>query len=83
MMSILLTSRRRGYPRAYHAAEPLLTSGTEGRYHMASTEGESRASRVLQDFWVEFARDPQRGLRDAGWGGVLGRESRAIRRFGC
>jgi acetylcholinesterase len=35
---------------------------------MASTEGESRAGRVLQDFWVEFARDPQRGLRDAGWG---------------
>jgi acetylcholinesterase len=58
----------KGYPGAYHAAELPLIFGTEGRYHGASTEGESRVSRVLQDFWVEFARDPQRGLGDAGWG---------------
>jgi hypothetical protein len=74
MMSILLTSRRRGYPRAYHAAEPLLTSGTEGRYHMASTEGESRAGRVCEGSVTRATR--------CRLGGVLGRESRAIRRVG-
>jgi acetylcholinesterase len=55
------------FPAAYHAAELPLIFGTAGEYHGASTPYENLVSRKLQDTWLEFAKDPQDGLRNAGW----------------
>ncbi|KAH8886237.1 alpha/beta-hydrolase [Thozetella sp. PMI_491] len=53
---------------AYHAAELPLIFGTAGDYHGVSTLYEDSVSRMMQDMWVEFARDPLNGLRNVGWG---------------
>ncbi|TVY59708.1 Cocaine esterase [Lachnellula suecica] len=56
------------YTGAYHASELPLIMGTAGKYHGASTEFEDLVSEKLQDLWLDFARDPESGLRKAGWG---------------
>ncbi|KAK5130472.1 hypothetical protein LTR08_001994 [Meristemomyces frigidus] len=56
------------YPGAYHAAELPLLFGTAGKYQGASTAYEEEVGRRMQDLWLAFAKDPQNGLRDAGWG---------------
>ncbi|KAF4634691.1 hypothetical protein G7Y89_g3411 [Cudoniella acicularis] len=55
------------FPGAYHAAELPLIFGTAGDYHGASTTYEDSVSRSMQDMWLEFAKDPLNGLRNAGW----------------
>lgn len=55
------------YPGAYHASELPLLFGTAGLYHGASTAYEETVSRALQDFWLDFAKDPEYGLSKAGW----------------
>jgi carboxylesterase type B len=56
------------FPGAYHAAELPLIFGTAGQYHGASTPYENLVSTTMQDLWLEFARDPQKGLQRSGWG---------------
>ncbi|KAH8653790.1 Alpha/Beta hydrolase protein [Xylariales sp. PMI_506] len=56
------------YPGAYHAAELPLLFGTAGDYHGPSTSQENRVSQTMQDLWLEFAQDPENGLRKVGWG---------------
>jgi carboxylesterase type B len=55
------------FPGAYHASELPLIFGTAGQFHGPSTEYEDLVSAKLQDLWLAYARDPQRGLQDAGW----------------
>jgi acetylcholinesterase len=56
------------YPGAYHASELPLIFGTAGDFHGASTAYENTVSRTMQDFWLDFARDPEHGLSKVGWG---------------
>jgi len=56
------------YPGAYHASELPLIFGTAGEFHGVSTAYENTVSRMMQDFWLNFARDPEHGLSRAGWG---------------
>jgi acetylcholinesterase len=53
---------------AYHGAELPLIFGTDGEYHGASVTHEEIVARKLQDLWLAFAKDPQRGLKNVGWG---------------
>jgi carboxylesterase type B len=55
------------FPGAYHAAELPLVFGTAGQYHGASTVYEEKVGDTMQDLWLEFARDPEGGLKAAGW----------------
>jgi carboxylesterase type B len=55
------------FPGAYHASELPLIFGTAGQFHGVSTQYEDVVSAKLQDLWLDFARDPQRGLQSAGW----------------
>jgi carboxylesterase type B len=55
------------FPGAHHASELPLIFGTAGQFHGPSTEYEDLVSAKLQDLWLAYARDPQRGLQDAGW----------------
>jgi acetylcholinesterase len=52
---------------AYHVAEIPLIFGTVGNYHGKSTTNQNRVSGKMQDLWLEFAKNPQNGLRNAGW----------------
>ncbi|KAH6646534.1 Alpha/Beta hydrolase protein [Truncatella angustata] len=56
------------YSGAYHAAELPLIFGTAGDFHGVSTAYENAVSRSMQDLWLDFARDPEYGLRISGWG---------------
>jgi carboxylesterase type B len=57
-----------GYTGASHASELPLIFGTAGQYHGNNTAYEDVVSRTLQDLWLDFATDPENGLRDSGWG---------------
>ena len=41
--------------------------GTAGEYHGESAADEELVSRKLQDLWLVFAKDPEEGLKNAGW----------------
>ncbi|KAJ6549620.1 Alpha/Beta hydrolase protein [Mycena vulgaris] len=55
------------FPGAYHAAELPLIFGTTGQFHGVATAYEEEVSGKMQDLWLDFARDPERGLVAAGW----------------
>ncbi|KAK4552638.1 hypothetical protein LTR86_010282 [Recurvomyces mirabilis] len=55
------------YPGAFHAAELPMVFGTAGDYHGASTPYQDAVSKKMQDLWLEFARDPEGGLKESGW----------------
>jgi hypothetical protein len=55
------------FPGAYHAAELPLIFGTAGNYHGESITYENVVNVKMQDLWLEFANDPQGGLRNVGW----------------
>ncbi|KAJ7342471.1 para-nitrobenzyl esterase [Mycena albidolilacea] len=57
-----------GFSGAYHASELPLLFGTAGKFHGPSTRYENVVGALLQDLWLDFARDPQGGLKRAGWG---------------
>ncbi|KAF4554462.1 Carboxylesterase-like protein 1 [Elsinoe fawcettii] len=52
---------------AYHSSELPLLFGTSANLG-PNTPLEEETSRDMQDFWVAFASDPQRGLQRRGWG---------------
>lgn len=56
-----------GYPGANHTAELPLIFGTDAEYHGPSTAEEKAVGRTLQNLWLDFAKDPEHGLRSAGW----------------
>lgn len=53
---------------AYHASELPLIMGTAGTFHGASTTYEEIVGAKMQDLWLEFAKSPECGLNNAGWG---------------
>ncbi|KAJ7463991.1 para-nitrobenzyl esterase [Mycena latifolia] len=55
------------FPGAYHASELPLIFGTAGEFHGASTAYEDEVSAKMQDLWLAFGRDPEKGLQAAGW----------------
>ncbi|KAA8564879.1 hypothetical protein EYC84_010649 [Monilinia fructicola] len=55
------------YPGAYHAAELPLLFRTAAKYHGPTTTYEDELSEKFLDLWLGFAKNPQDGLRDAGW----------------
>jgi carboxylesterase type B len=57
-----------GFSGAYHASELPLLFGTAGKFHGPSTSYENVVGALLQDLWLDFSRDPQGGLKRAGWG---------------
>ncbi|KAH7128128.1 Alpha/Beta hydrolase protein [Dendryphion nanum] len=52
---------------AYHSAELPLIFGTHDIARSKSTPFEYAVSEKMQDYWVAFARDPERGLGRLGW----------------
>ncbi|KAJ7669645.1 Alpha/Beta hydrolase protein [Mycena rosella] len=56
-----------GFTGAYHASELPLIFGTAGQFHGPSTAYEDEVSGRLQDLWLAFAQDPEKGLQNAGW----------------
>ncbi|KAJ7664776.1 Alpha/Beta hydrolase protein, partial [Mycena rosella] len=44
-----------------------LIFGTAGQFHGPSTAYEDKVSGRLQDLWLAFAQDPEKGLQNAGW----------------
>lgn len=52
---------------AYHASELPLIFGTAGKFHGPATSYENVVGATLQDLWLDFARDPQNGLRSVSW----------------
>ncbi|KAJ7648859.1 Alpha/Beta hydrolase protein [Mycena rosella] len=61
------TSHPPGFTGAYHASELPLIFGMAGQFHGPSTAYENEVSGRLQDLWVAFAQDPEKGLQTAGW----------------
>lgn len=55
------------YPGAYHGSELPLLFGTAGQYHGESTDYENEVSILMQDLWLEFAKDPRNGLTGKRW----------------
>jgi acetylcholinesterase len=55
------------YPGAFHAAELPMVFGTAGDFQGASTAYQDIVSKKMQDLWLGFAKDPEKGLREAGW----------------
>lgn len=68
---------------AYHGSDLPLVFGTYAEFRGEGTELEGDTSVAMQDSWVEFARDPEAGLRGVGWRvyDVLG-ERHVVREFG-
>jgi acetylcholinesterase len=62
---------------AYHGAELPLIFGTAGKFHGVSTRYEEIVGTKLQDLWLEFAKDPENGLKYAGWS-TYGEEKAAL-----
>ena len=65
-----------GFPGAYHSSELPLIFGTAGNFHGESTIYEDIVGVYIQDLWLEFAKDPENGLKKASWGPYS--ESRAV-----
>nr|POF27652.1 isoform 4 of acetylcholinesterase [Quercus suber] len=55
------------YPGAFHASELPMIFGTAGDFHGPSTAYQKSVSAKMQDFWLEFLKDPVDGLSKAGW----------------
>nr|POE78061.1 putative secreted lipase [Quercus suber] len=55
------------YPGAFHASELPMIFGTAGQFHGASTTYQNTVSAKMQDLWLDFVKDPQKGLSKAGW----------------
>lgn len=58
----------RPWMKAYHFAELPMLMGTHEIERGSSTEFQRQLSEVMQDMWVDFARDPEEGLARWGWG---------------
>ena len=41
--------------------------GTYGDYRGKPTPLETQVSHTMQDFWLAFAKDPEKGLLNEGW----------------
>ena len=56
--------------------------GTHPNYRGESSRLEWATSHAMQDAWLAFAKDPERGLQQQGWKtyGALG--ERSVRKFG-
>ena len=52
---------------AYHSAELPLIFGTHDIARGPSTDFEYSVSHVMQDYWLAFAQDPEKGLQKVGW----------------
>lgn len=55
------------YPGAFHASDLPLIFGTAADYHGASTAYEDFVGQKLQDLYLAFAKDPEKGLKEEGW----------------
>lgn len=53
--------------KAYHFAELPMLMGTHEIERGSSTVFQRQLSEVMQDMWVDFARDPEEGLARWGW----------------
>jgi carboxylesterase type B len=61
--------------KAYHFSELPMLMGTHEIERGPSTDFQRQLSATMQDMWVDFARDPERGLQKQwGWTAV-GREN--------
>lgn len=58
---------RRPWMKAYHFAELPMLMGTHEIERGPSTEFQRQLSEIMQDMWVDFARDPEKGLARWGW----------------
>jgi acetylcholinesterase len=52
---------------AYHSSELPMIFGTYADVGGAGTPFQIRTSEAIQDLWLEFAKDPENGLANAGW----------------
>ncbi|KAL8693638.1 MAG: hypothetical protein Q9224_003715 [Gallowayella concinna] len=83
MLNERLMWSSRPWMGAYHFAEIPLITGTYGDYRGVESL-EQQLSKKMQDLWLVFAKDAQKGLSNSGWepysaGGsaiVFGREGR-------
>ena len=57
--------------------------GTHPEYRGESTELEEATSRAMQDAWVAFARDPEKGVEGQGWGVYEKLGAEQVREFGA
>jgi len=59
--------RNRPWMKAYHFSELPMIMGTHSVERGRSTEFQQQLSTTMQEMWVEFARDPEKGLAKWGW----------------
>jgi acetylcholinesterase len=52
---------------AFHSSELPLVFGTHGIINSPSTPFEKETSEKMQDLWLAFLKDPEKGLPQAGW----------------
>ena len=52
---------------AYHSSELPMIFGTYADVGGEGTHFQKETSEVMQDLWLEFAKDPENGLAKAGW----------------
>lgn len=52
---------------AYHSSELPMIFGTYADVGGAGTPFQKATSEAMQDLWLEFAKDPENGLANAGW----------------
>ncbi|KAM3157857.1 Chlorogenic acid esterase [Botrytis cinerea] len=57
---------------AYHSSELPMIFGTSEDFRGKNTELEWETSRAMQDAWLAFARKPDGGLEELGWGNSSG-----------
>ncbi|TGO27214.1 hypothetical protein BPAE_0045g00110 [Botrytis paeoniae] len=57
---------------AYHSSELPMIFGTSEDFRGKNTELEWATSRAMQDAWLAFARKPDGGLEELGWGNSSG-----------
>jgi carboxylesterase type B len=65
--------------RAYHFSELPMVMGTHEIERGPSTDFQRQLSGIMQDMWLDFARDPEKGLSERwGWEPASSRDSEAM-----